>query len=79
MFIQNIFVSTYHKTLQNMPFFTDALFPGMIGYIRGQLIPGYVLSVMSPTTFDVVIPIANILGRLRITLANVDKYNGQFK
>jgi hypothetical protein len=72
-------VSAYQNSLQHTPFFTDTMFPGMFGYIRGQLLPGYVMSVMSPTTFDVVIPIANMLGRLRITLANVDKYNGQFK
>lgn len=62
-----------------MHFFSDAMFPGMIGYLRGRLLPGFVLSAMSPNTFDIVIPFSSTMGRIRITLANVDKYNGQFK
>lgn len=53
--------------------------PGAMSVLHQTLLPGFVLSVISPTSFDVVVPLFASIGRIRVTLANVDRYKGQFK
>jgi len=52
------------------------MFPGMVGMLRQTMLPGFVLSIISPTTYDIVVPLFSSIGRVRVTLANVDRYTG---
>lgn len=76
MFVSAVFMYQYKNQLQHLPFFTETVCPVMLGHMRGMIVPGYILSTISPNTLDVVLPIYNMMGRLRVTLANVDRYHG---
>ncbi len=48
-FVQSVFAAQYQDQLVHLPLFASSMFPGAVSMLRQTLVPGYVLSVISPT------------------------------
>lgn len=79
LFVQTVCQQQYLQGVHAVPFLTAAECPDVFSMLRGYILPAYVVSVASPTVVDLVIPALDRIGRVRLQLANVNRYMGDIK
>jgi hypothetical protein len=48
-FVQSVYQAQFSDQLVHLPLFTSQMFTGTVSLLRQTLVPGFVLSVISPT------------------------------